>query len=59
LRPSLNSFSITATGATLSIPSKIKVDQSLWMVTLFSGLGLALSACVIALGGDLSAVLLY
>jgi hypothetical protein len=55
----MNSFSITATGATLSIPSKIKVDQSLWMVTLFSGLGLALSACVIALGGDLSAVLLY
>ena len=55
----MNSFSITATGATHSIPSKTKIDQSLWMVTLFSGLGLTLSACVITLGGDLSAVLLY
>ena len=55
----MNSFSITATGVTQSIPSKTKVDQSLWMVSLFSGLGLALSAYAIALGGDLSAVLLY
>jgi hypothetical protein len=55
----MNSFSITATGATHSIPSRTKVDQSLWTVTLFSALGLAISACVIGLGGDLSAVLLY
>jgi hypothetical protein len=55
----MNSFSITATTATHSIPSRIKVDQSLWMVALFCGLGLAVSACVLTLGGDLGAALLY
>ncbi len=55
----MNSFSITATTATRSIPARVNADQSLWVITLFSGLGLAVSAYVIALGGDLSAVLLY
>jgi hypothetical protein len=54
----MNSFSITATTATHSTPAR-DADQSLWVITLFSGLGLAVSAYVIALGGDLSAVLLY
>jgi hypothetical protein len=54
----MNSFSITATAASHSIPSRITVDQSLWVIVLFSSLGLAVSACVVALGGDLSAALL-
>jgi hypothetical protein len=55
----MNSFSIAATTTTHSIPAKIKLDQSLWMTALFSSLGLAASACVLMLGGDLGAALLY
>jgi hypothetical protein len=55
----MNSVAITATSTTHSIPSTIKADQSLRVVALFSSLGLAVSAYVITLGGDLSAVLLY
>ena len=55
----MNSFSITAPTATHLVPARIKVDQSLWMITLFSGLGLAISAYVITLGGDPGAALLF
>jgi hypothetical protein len=55
----MNSFSIAATTATHSVPSGIKVDPSLWMVALFSGTGLLVSAFVLTFGGDIGAVLLY
>lgn len=54
----MNSLSITVTAAPHSIPARIKIDQSLWMIALFSSIGLAISACVLALGGDLSAAML-
>jgi hypothetical protein len=55
----MNSSSITATAVPHSIPLRIDADQSFWMIALFSSLGLAVSACVLTLGGDLGAAFLY